>query len=69
MRLAGALIYKSISSVRSIVSRFAPVHEARLADIAWCPTQFQQYVPGRDYRVHVIGEEPLACEVLRPRAH
>jgi hypothetical protein len=60
----GALIYKSISSVRSIVSRLTPDHDERLADVAWCPTQFQQYVPGTDYRVHVIGEELFTCEVI-----
>ncbi|HEX8474578.1 MAG TPA: ATP-grasp domain-containing protein [Pyrinomonadaceae bacterium] len=59
-----AVIYKSISGVRSIVSRVSDAHRKRLADIAWCPTQFQQYIQGNDYRVHVVGERIFACEIL-----
>ena len=57
----GTVIYRSISSVRSIVSRLTPKHVRRLDDIAWCPTQFQRYIPGNDYRVHVVGDEVFAC--------
>jgi len=59
----GEVIYKSVSGVRSRVSRLRPEHDARLADVVTCPTQFQQYVPGRDYRVHVVGERTFACEI------
>jgi hypothetical protein len=60
----GDVIYKSISGVRSIVSRLTDEHADRLKDIRWCPTQFQQYVPGRDYRVHTVGGEVFACEII-----
>jgi hypothetical protein len=60
----GTVVYKSISGVRSIVSRLTLDHLARLGDVAWCPTQFQQYIPGHDYRVHVVGHEVFACEVV-----
>ena len=50
--------------MRSIVSRLTPAHRTRLADIAWCPTQFQQYIPGCDYRVHVVGDKTFACQVV-----
>jgi len=59
-----ALIYKSVSGVRSIVSKLTPDHEARLSDIANCPTQFQEYIPGRDFRVHVVGEDVFAHEIV-----
>lgn len=58
------VIYKSVSSIRSRVSRLKLEHVERLADVAWCPTQFQQYIPGRDYRVHVVDTEVFACEVI-----
>jgi hypothetical protein len=58
------VVYKSVSGVRSIVSRLSPEHVERLADVSYCPTQFQQYVPGRDHRVHVVGDEIFACEVI-----
>ena len=60
----GAVIYKSISGVRSIVARLTEAHMQRMGDLAWCPTQFQQYVPGTDYRVHVVGEEVFACRIV-----
>ena len=59
----GRVIYKSVSGVRSMVSRLGPEHRARLADIAWCPTQFQAYVPGIDHRVHVVGHDVFAVEI------
>ncbi|CAL78116.1 conserved hypothetical protein; putative glutathione synthase [Bradyrhizobium sp. ORS 278] len=59
----GEIIYKSTSAVRSIVSRLTKDHAERLEDIRWCPTQFQQYVPGRDVRVHVVGDEIFATEI------
>jgi glutathione synthase/RimK-type ligase-like ATP-grasp enzyme len=31
--------------------------------VRWWPTQFQQYIPGADYRVHVVGDDVFACEV------
>lgn len=60
----GTVIYKSISSVRSIVSRLTAEHLDHLDDIAWCPTQFQAYVPGVDVRVHVVGDDIFACEIV-----
>ncbi|MEX1367993.1 MAG: RimK domain-containing protein ATP-grasp [Nannocystaceae bacterium] len=59
----GTLIYKSISSVRSIVSKLGPEHRERLARIRWCPTQFQEHVPGRDWRAHVVGDRVMACRI------
>jgi hypothetical protein len=60
----GEIIYKSVSSVRSIVSRLGPERLERLDDVAFCPTQFQQYVPGTDHRVHVVGAEIFPCEIV-----
>jgi glutathione synthase/RimK-type ligase-like ATP-grasp enzyme len=60
----GQVIYKSVSGVRSVVSRLGPQHRGRLSDVIWCPTQFQAYVPGRDHRVHVVGDDVFAVEVL-----
>jgi hypothetical protein len=59
----GTLIYKSISGVRSIVTKLSPRHLERLDRVRWCPTQFQEYVPGKDYRVHVIDQEVFTAEI------
>lgn len=57
------VIYKSVSSTRSIVRPLTPEHRARLGDITTCPTQFQQCIAGTDFRVHVVGDEVFACEI------
>jgi glutathione synthase/RimK-type ligase-like ATP-grasp enzyme len=59
----GSAVYKSVSGVRSIVSRLDAGHSAMLADVANCPTQFQEYIPGVDVRVHVAGETVLATQI------
>jgi glutathione synthase/RimK-type ligase-like ATP-grasp enzyme len=59
----GRVIYKSASGVRSIVAQLRPEHRERLTDVVWCPTQFQEYVEGRDYRAHVVGDEIFSCEI------
>lgn len=58
-----AVVYKSVSGVRSIVSRLGPEHAARLADVANCPTMFQRHIPGVDHRVHVVGDAVFACAI------
>jgi len=57
------VVYKSISGVRSIVARLGPHHEPRLENIRWCPTQFQEYISGTDWRVHVVADEIFSCEI------
>ena len=60
----GAVIYKSIGGTRSVVSRLGESHLRRLDNVVWCPTQFQQFVPGQDHRVHIVGDEVFACKVI-----
>lgn len=60
----GAVVYKSVSGTRSIVSRLRPAHAKRLVNVSHCPTQFQEYVPGTDHRVHVAGDKLFASEIV-----
>lgn len=59
-----SLIYKSVSATRSVVSRLTKDKLSELQNISSCPTQFQEYIPGNDYRVHVVGDEVFACEIV-----
>lgn len=63
-RRFGRVIYKSASSVRSIVQELRGDDDGKLDRIRWCPTQFQEYVPGRNIRVHVVGDRCLATEAV-----
>jgi hypothetical protein len=58
------VIYKSVSGVRSIVSQLTAEHMRRFDNISSCPTQFQEYVEGTEYRVHVVGEEIFAGKIV-----
>jgi hypothetical protein len=59
----GPLIYKSISSERSIVSRLDEHDTVRIERIRWCPVQFQVFVPGPNLRVHTVGDEVFATMI------
>jgi hypothetical protein len=60
----GSVVYKSLSSVRSIVSRLGEEQKARIDDVRNCPTLFQGYVGGTDYRVHVVGDQVFATMIV-----
>jgi glutathione synthase/RimK-type ligase-like ATP-grasp enzyme len=59
----GRAIYKSISSERSIVHTVDERDLDRLDAIRWCPVQFQEFVDGRDVRVHTVGGEVFATAI------
>jgi len=63
-RYDGRVVFKSVSYLRSIVRRMTPDDLGRLERVRGTPTQFQEYVPGIDIRVHVVGDELFATEVL-----
>jgi len=59
------VIYKSTSSVRSIVRELpASVSDEALARVRDLPTQFQEFIDGDNIRVHVVGDEVFAAEVV-----
>jgi RimK-like ATP-grasp domain len=58
------LIYKSISSERSIVAEYTDADLDRIERIRWCPVQFQALVEGYDVRVHTVGEHAFATRVM-----
>jgi glutathione synthase/RimK-type ligase-like ATP-grasp enzyme len=50
------VIYKSISSIRSIVKKVKEEDLNRLDTLQNCPVQLQECIEGVDVRVHVVGE-------------
>lgn len=57
------VVYKSLSSVRSIVRRLGSDMLARLEHLRDGPAQFQAYIPGDNVRVHTVGERTFAIRV------
>jgi glutathione synthase/RimK-type ligase-like ATP-grasp enzyme len=62
-RKHGRVIFKSISSVRSIVRELTDADLTRLDRIRWCPVQFQALIQGVNVRVHVVGDQIFATEI------
>jgi glutathione synthase/RimK-type ligase-like ATP-grasp enzyme len=58
------VIFKSISGIRSIVKTLDDSRLAHLDRIRALPTQFQRWEPGTDVRVHVVGVEVFATEIV-----
>lgn len=59
------VIYKSLSSIRSIVHRLSEEDlRERLARVRHCPTQFQECIDGVDIRVHSVGDRVFATEIV-----
>jgi glutathione synthase/RimK-type ligase-like ATP-grasp enzyme len=63
LNVYGQVIYKSVSSRRSIIARLGSEDLARIDSVASCPTQFQEYIPGRDFRIHVLGKRTFVHEI------
>jgi hypothetical protein len=60
------IIYKSASSVRSIVRSINNEEQISWQKIKYCPTLFQKKLNGHNYRVHVVGTEVFAIKVESP---
>jgi hypothetical protein len=58
------VVYKSISSTRSIVRTLCEEDTERLDHILWCPTQFQAFVDGINVRVHTIEKAVYASAIV-----
>ena len=58
------IIYKSVSGVRSIVREMDERAAERLSRLSSLPVQFQQFVPGVDVRVHVVGDRTFAAAIV-----
>lgn len=63
----GRVIYKSISGVRSIVHSIdasdTAAADAALSRLGHGPVQWQRWIAGTDWRVHVVGRRWFATEV------
>jgi len=56
-------IYKSVSGFRSIVRKVGDAQRSFIGDVNWCPTLFQRFLPGTNYRAHVLNGEVLAVRI------
>jgi hypothetical protein len=60
----GKVIYKSASSVRSIVRLLDDAALKKIDAIRALPTQFQEFIDGVNVRVHVVGRHTFAARIV-----
>ncbi len=60
----GPVVFKSTSSVRSIVQTLDAGSASRVDTVRSLPTQFQRCVDGLNVRVHVVGQRAFATRIL-----
>jgi hypothetical protein len=63
LRVHRRVVFKSISSVRSIVRFLSDIKIKDIENVRYLPTQFQEFIPGTNIRVHVVGEQVFATEI------
>jgi glutathione synthase/RimK-type ligase-like ATP-grasp enzyme len=60
----GEVIFKGASNVLTLAQILTTEQWPRLAFLPHCPTLFQEYVAGVDYRVHVVGDEAFVTRLV-----
>jgi glutathione synthase/RimK-type ligase-like ATP-grasp enzyme len=61
--MPGAAIYKGASNMMTLARVLTPERRERLAHLPNAPTVFQEFVPGADLRVHVIGDRCITTRL------
>jgi len=62
--LDGNVIFKGASNMMTLAQVMTPDHLPRLEMLPYCPTIFQEYVAGVDYRVHVVGDDAFVTRII-----
>jgi glutathione synthase/RimK-type ligase-like ATP-grasp enzyme len=60
----GRVIVKGTSNVLTLAQQLGPEQLTRMELLPHCPTLFQEYVAGVDYRVHVIGNDAFVTRLV-----
>jgi glutathione synthase/RimK-type ligase-like ATP-grasp enzyme len=64
--LDGRVIFKGVSNTMSLAQLLTRGKLERLCHLPNSPTQFQEFIEGVDYRVHVVGEEAFVTRLVAP---
>jgi glutathione synthase/RimK-type ligase-like ATP-grasp enzyme len=65
--LGGRVIFKGVSNVKTVPQVLRVPHLGQLSRLANCPTQFQEFIAGDDFRVTVAGSAVVATRVVGGR--
>ena len=62
----GQVIFKGVSNMMTFAQVLTPDKFSRLNLLPDCPTLFQEYICGVDFRIHVIGERTFVTRLTAP---
>ena len=60
----GEVVFKGIGGTRTIVAKIGNDELDRLSLLPACPVMFQEFVPGVNVRVHVVGDRLFATRIF-----
>ena len=63
LRCGRQVIFKGVSNIMTFAQLLKPEHLTRLKLLPNSPTLFQEYIPGADYRVHVVGDKTFCTRL------
>ena len=59
----GNVVFKGVSNMTTFAQLLTAENRDRLEHLRLSPVQFQEYLPGKDYRVHVVGDRTFVCSL------
>lgn len=65
----GLVVYKAASGTRTTTGMLDLADTSRLRRLGTCPTYLQQYIAGTNVRVHVMGMDVFAIEIISDAVH
>jgi glutathione synthase/RimK-type ligase-like ATP-grasp enzyme len=69
--LEGRVVFKGVSNLKTVPRVVQPQDLKRLSRLARCPTQFQEFIPGEDFRVTVVDATSVVTPMIggEPRSN
>lgn len=67
--LRGKVIYKGVGNLKTIPRLVLPQDLDRLSRLERCPTQFQEFIPGEDFRVTVVDAVSMVTRMVGGEPH
>jgi glutathione synthase/RimK-type ligase-like ATP-grasp enzyme len=62
--LDGRVIFKGVSNLKTIPQVLQPQHLEQLSRLERCPTQFQEFIAGEDFRVTVVDAGSVVTRIV-----
>jgi hypothetical protein len=62
--LGGRVVFKGVSNLKTVPQVLRPEHLGQLSRLETCPSQFQEFIGGDDFRVTVVGSTSIVTRIV-----